>query len=221
MKVFEKTRIAEIKGVRLNYDHIEQILEWFVQEDLKVVISTPGIDGSFKNYDSIDSLIKARGKKPSSIVLIGKKLDQTIHVHISVQYCIIETMNRKGGELEFKIIRLMKLSVPLLFKLFPFKWFAIILCLMFFGAIAVYFLFDKNFVFLCTYTMFPLMAFVLAGLYNNNVRGINLEYSHEKSSFWSRKKDDIVLLILSTLIITPIGLAIWEYLLKPYIQSKR
>lgn len=219
MEIFKKTTIAEIKGVRVNYDHIEQIIEWFKEEGFGVKISTLGIGKTYKHYDSVDLLIKWRGKKPKLIALTGKKENQTLQVFISMQYCIIETSNREGGELEFKIIRLLKQTVPTLFKLFPFKWFVLLLILMFSASIIAYFLVGKNHWYVITYALYPVASFIIAGLYNNKVNGIYLIYSHEKASFWTRKKDDIILLILSTLIAVPIGSAIWEYLVKPYFEN--
>lgn len=219
VKVYRHNRFAEIKGVRVNYDHLEQIIEWYYNDDFKVEISTIGIDNTYKKYVSIDSLVKYRGKKPNVIVITGTKNDQTIQFLVSKQYCIIEAINRNSNELEYRIVRLMKETIPFLFKLFPFKWFVWVLTIMFVSSILTYFILNKNGHFFVVYTLSPIIAFIVAGIYNNKVNGINLIYSHEKTSLWTRKKDDIILLILSTRIIVPIGSAIWEYLIKPYFKN--
>lgn len=219
MKVFNKLTVAQIKSVRVNQDHVEQIIEWFNNENLSIEILALGIDNTYKNYDSIDSLTKSRGKMPKTVVLTAKKGDQIIQVFFSMQFCIVETINRNPEELEYKIVRLMKLSVPRLFKLFPFKWFVWLIILMFLSSItASIILKDWS---ILTYAIYPVSAFIIAGLYNNKVNGIHLIYSHEKTSFWTRKKDDIILAILTVLVITPFGLALWDYVIKPFINCQK
>lgn len=200
-----------IKGVRLSLDHLEIITEWMEEQDLSCIYSTTRIDNEYVTFSTIQTLIDSQGTSPRSIAILGKNQNSELQVFFHLQYCMIQSTNIHVNLTE-KIRSLMKKTLPLLFRIIPFKWFFLITNLIFIFGIFGYFVFDYSYQFLIGYTVYPAIVIALTIFYNNRVNKINLIRIHQKTSFWSRTKDKVYTSLLLALVIIPFIKAAIDYL---------
>lgn len=218
MDVLKLDRLAEIKSVRVNIDHIEKIIAWISIKGMNCTYFTQGISKEFEQFNTLENLIVSKGVKPKSIVIDCVGDGKRLQIFINVQYCIIEGYNIEP-DLSKRVTDLLRSTVPKIFRLFPFKWFTLLCIVMFFIGVIGFFATSTGYWFLINFTLYPLLAFILVGIYNNFVVGISLVRIHEKTSFLQRKKDDIILLLIGIIILTPIANLIWEMFLKALFES--
>ena len=201
----------EIKGVRLSLDHLELISEWMLDRGLSLTFSTTRIDNEFHHFNAIDSLIDSQGTSTKCVVLRGKNLNSDLRILVKIQYCIIEYTNIDSDLID-KIGTLLKKTVPRLFKVIPFNWFFLLTNLILLFGIFGYFSFDNSRQFLLNYIGYPSIIIALTVYYNNKVNKINLTRLHQRTSFWSRNKENIYTSLLLALVLVPIISALHDYL---------